>query len=134
MPNSYDSHITGEMLVRYYELNKKKKEIEMEMNTLKEYFQNYFNQLVGIDHKGEITISGYKLQRQIRKSEKFKETETVQRLEELQLNDLIHLVKKPDEAKIKAALDLGLISTQQLDGCVITSCTQAISVKPLTPR
>ena len=30
--------LTGEMLVKYYELNKQKKEIELEMNELKDAF------------------------------------------------------------------------------------------------
>ncbi|WP_423802275.1 hypothetical protein [Neobacillus sp. SAB-20_R2A] len=134
MLKSNDSLITGEMLVKYYELNKKKKEIELEMDELKEVFQSYFNNLVGKDMKGEITVSGYKLQRQIRKMEKFHEAETVKRLEEMQLNDLIQLVKKPDDSKIKAALELGLIKPNQLEGCIVTSLSPAISVKPVTPR
>lgn len=128
------SLITGDMLVRYYELNKQKKEIELEMNDLKDVFQSYFNNIVGSDHKGEITISGYKLQRQIRKTEKYNEEETIRRLEEFKMNDLIQVVKKPDDVKIKAALNLGLLNASQLDGCVITTSTQAISVKPVTPR
>lgn len=134
MPTQNDSLITGEMLVKYYELNKKKKEIEMEMNQLKDIFQSYFNNLVGSNHKAEITVSGYKLQRQIRKTEKYNETETVKRLEELQLNDLIQVVKKPDDGKIKAALELGLLQSEHLEGCILTTYSPAISVKPLTPR
>jgi hypothetical protein len=126
--------ITGEMLVKYYELNKQKKEIELEMNELKDAFQSYFNNLVGSDHKGEIIISGYKLQRQIRKTEKYDEAETIKRLEELQLNELIQVVKKPDDVKIKAALNLGLLNPNQLESCVISTCSPAISVKPITPR
>lgn len=126
--------ITGEMLVKYYELNKQKKEIEMEMNELKDVFQNYFNNLVGSDHKGEITISGYKLQRQIRKTEKYNDEETIKRLEELQMNELIQVVKKPDDVKIKAALNLGLLSPVHLEGCIVSTCSPAITVKPLTPR
>lgn len=134
MLKNNESLITGEMLVKYYELNKKKKEIELEMNQLKDVFQNYFNHLVGSDHKGEITVNGFKLQRQIRKTEKYHEAETVKRLEELQLNDLIQVVKKPDDGKIKAALQLGLLHTDQLEGCILTTYSPAILVKPVTPR
>lgn len=134
MLKNNESLITGEMLNKYYELNKKKKEIEMEMNTLKEAFQTYFNNLVGSNHKGEITISGFKLQRQIRKTEKYNEVDTVKRLEELQMNDLIQVVKRPDDNKIKSALNLGLLSPDQLDGCIVTTFSPAISVKPLIPR
>jgi hypothetical protein len=129
-----DSIITDEMLVKYYELNKKKKEIEMEMNQLKDLFQDYFNKLVGPANKAEITLNGYKLQRQIRKIEKYNEDLTVKRLEELQMNDLVQVVKKPDDAKIKSALQLGLLSESNLEGCIVTSYSPAISVKTLTPR
>ncbi|MFL6555936.1 MAG: hypothetical protein ACJ8MO_07450, partial [Bacillus sp. (in: firmicutes)] len=118
--------ITGDMLVKYYELNKQKKEIEMEMNELKDAFQNYFNNLVGSNHKGEITISGYKLQRQIRKTEKYDEVETIKRLEELQMNELIQVVKKPDDVKIKAALNLGLLNPDHLEGCIVSISSPAI--------
>jgi hypothetical protein len=129
-----DSFITDEMLVKYYELNKKKKEIELEMNQLKDLFQDYFNKLVGPANKAEITINGYKLQRQIRKIEKYNEDVTVKRLEELQMNDLVQVVRKPDDAKIKSALQLGLLSESNLEGCIVTSYSPAISVKTLTPR
>jgi hypothetical protein len=129
-----DSFITDEMLVKYYELNKKKKEIELEMNQLKDLFQDYFNKLVGPAKKAEITINGYKLQRQIRKIEKYNEDVTVKRLEELHMNDLVQVVKKPDDAKIKSALQLGLLSENNLEGCIVTSYSPAISVKTLTPR
>jgi hypothetical protein len=122
------------MLVKYYELNKKKKEIELEMNQLKDLFQDYFNKLVGPDNKAEITLNGYKLQRQIRKIEKYNEEVTVKRLEELQMNELVQVVKKPDDAKIKSALQLGLLSENNLEGCIVTSYSPAISVKTLTPR
>ena len=134
MVKQNDSFITDEMLVKYYELNKKKKEIELEMNQLKDLFQDYFNKLVGPANKAEITINGYKLQRQIRKIEKYNEDVTVKRLEELQMNDLVQIVKKPDDAKIKSALELGLLSQNNLEGCIVTSYSPAISVKTLTPR
>ncbi|GHH99160.1 hypothetical protein [Neobacillus kokaensis] len=134
MLKSNESLITGEMLAKYYELNKQKKEIELEMNELKEMFQHYFNQLVGTDRKGEITVNGYKIQRQIRKTEKYIEEETVKMLEDLQLNDLIQVVKKPDDKKIKAAVNLGLLNPEQLNSCITTTYSPAIIVKPLTPR
>jgi hypothetical protein len=126
--------ITGEMIKNYYELNKKKKEIELEMNELKEVFHHYFNQQVGTNNKGEITINGYKLQRQMRKTEKYNEELTINRLEELQMNDLIKVVKKPDEVKIKSALNLGLVSEEQLEGCIINTYSPSLSIKTLTPR
>ncbi|MBW8351525.1 hypothetical protein K0H71_19085 [Bacillus sp. IITD106] len=134
LKNNQDTLITGEMLINYYELNKKKKEIEAEMNHLKEIFHDYFNRQIGSLDKAEITLNGYKLQRQIRKTEKFKEEETVKRLEELKMNDLIQTVKKPDAQKIKSAIHLGFLQEKDLDGCIVTTTTPAISVKPLTPR
>jgi hypothetical protein len=129
-----DSFITDEMLVKYYELSKKKKEIELEMNELKDTFHDYFNKLVGPTNKAEVTINGYKLQRQMRKIEKYNEEVTVKRLEELQMTDLVQVVKKPDDAKIKSALQLGLLDEKNLEGCIVTSYSPAISVKTLTPR
>jgi hypothetical protein len=122
------------MLVKYYELSKKKKEIELEMNELKDTFHDYFNKLVGPNNKAEVTINGYKLQRQMRKIEKYNEEVTVKRLEELQMIDLVQVVKKPDDAKIKSALQLGLLDEKNLEGCIVTSYSPAISVKTLTPR
>lgn len=129
-----DSFITDEMLVKYYELSKKKKEIDLELNELKDTFHDYFNKLVGPNNKAEITINGYKLQRQMRKIEKYNEEVTVKRLEELQMTDLVQVVKKPDDVKIKSALQLGLLDEKNLDGCIVTSYSPAISVKTLTPR
>ncbi|MBS4197378.1 hypothetical protein [Lederbergia citri] len=134
LKNNQDTLITGEMLINYYELNKKKKEIEAEMNHLKEIFHDYFNRQISSLDKAEITLNGYKLQRQIRKTEKFNEEETVKRLEELKMNDLIQTVKKPDAQKIKSAIHLGFLQEKDLDGCIVTTTTPAISVKPLTPR
>ncbi|MDM5326578.1 hypothetical protein [Neobacillus sp. CF12] len=134
MAKQNDSFITDEMLVKYYELNKKKKEIELEMNQLKDSFHDYFNKLVGPNTKAEITINGYKLQRQMRKIEKYNEEVTVKRLEELQMTDLVQIVKKPDEAKIKSALQLGLLDEKNLEGCLVTSYSPALSIKTLTPR
>jgi hypothetical protein len=132
--NNNHSLITEEMLVKYYELNKKKKEIELEMNQLKDVFHNYFNSLIGPNDKGEITVNGYKLQRQVRKTEKYNEEMTVKRLEDLQMKDLIQIVKKPDDQKIKSAINLGLLTNKHLEDCIVTTYSPAISVKTLTPR
>lgn len=134
MLKNSDSFITEEMLVKYYELGKKKKEIELEMNQLKDLFHDYFNKLVGPNEKGEISVNGYKLQRQMRKIEKYNEELTIQRLEGLQMNELIQVVKKPDDVKIKSALTLGLLNDKHLEGCMVTTFSPAISVKTLTPR
>ncbi|WP_235864048.1 hypothetical protein [Sutcliffiella halmapala] len=129
-----EQQITGEMLQKYYEYNKQKKEIELEMKELKEKFHHYFNKQFGFDSKGEITINGFKLQRQVKKSEKFIDEETIKRLEELQMVDLIQTIKKPDEAKIAAAFQLNLLKENDLVDCKTTTFTPAITVKPTTPR
>ncbi|MFC4025103.1 hypothetical protein ACFOUV_15010 [Oceanobacillus longus] len=121
--------ISEEMLARYYDLNKMKKEIEAEMNQLKSNFHAYMDQYAGANQKGEITEGRYKLLRQIRKSEKFSEKDTVARLEKLQMDDLIKVVEKPDDGKINAAIELGLLAEEDLEDCRITSYSPAIAVK-----
>lgn len=116
------------MVERYYELNQLKKEIEAEMNQLKKVFHTYFDQEVGEHEKGELVKERYKLQRQIRKIEKYKEKETVERLQQLNLNDLIQVVKKPDSPKIKSAIQLGLLNNEDLEGCRTNTYSKAISV------
>ncbi|MFE8699332.1 hypothetical protein ACFYKX_01715 [Cytobacillus sp. FJAT-54145] len=121
--------ITKEMLVQYDELNRKKKEIENQLDDLKKVFNAFFDISVGKDEKGEIEVDEYKLQRQIRTTEKFEVELTVQRLEELKMMDLI--LKKPDEVKIKSALNLGLLKEQDLEGCIKVSSSKAFYVRKL---
>ncbi|UJL45836.1 hypothetical protein KFZ58_15845 [Virgibacillus sp. NKC19-16] len=125
---SHDA-ISADKLARYYTLNRKKKEIEQEINQLKKDFHAYFDKEVGTNNKGELVDGGYKLQRQIRKSEKFNEETTVSRLEEMKMNDLIQVVRKPDSEKINSAVKLGLLREEDLEGCRMTSYSAAISVK-----
>lgn len=120
--------LTEDMLARYYDLNKLKKEIESEMSQLKASFHTHMDKYSG-PNKREFTEGDYRLLRQIRKTEKFKEMDTVERLEELQMHDLIQVVKKPDDGKVNAAIELGLLNEADLDGCRVTSYSQAISVK-----
>ncbi|QED49998.1 hypothetical protein FSZ17_04560 [Cytobacillus dafuensis] len=124
--------ITREMLVHYNELNFKKKEIESQLDELKKVFNQYFDITIGKNTKGEMIISDYKLQRQVRTTEKYEQEATVHRLEELNLTDLIQ--KKPDEAKIKSALSLGLLKDEDLEGCKTINTTQAIYVKHLESK
>jgi len=121
--------ITREMLSRYQELNQRKKEIEQQQDELKRIFNDYFDISFGQNVKGEITVSDFKLQRQIRMTEKYVQEDTVKRLEELNLRDLIQ--KRPDEEKIKSALTLGLLKDEDLKDCKIINSTQAIYVKQL---
>ncbi|RKQ32466.1 host-nuclease inhibitor Gam family protein [Oceanobacillus halophilus] len=123
------SEITKEMIERYYDLNSMKKEIESEMNELKKAFHTYFDENVGSNQKGELINGNYKVQRQVRKTEKFNDKETIKRLEELNMEDLIQVVKKPDGDKIDAAVNLGLLKEDDLEGCRICNFSKAISVK-----
>jgi hypothetical protein len=129
--NKTDYTISEDLVIKYNTLNAKKKELEKELDELKKVFHIYFDNLVGPNEKGEVTVNNYKLQRQIRKSEKFNEEKTVHRLTELNMTDLIHHVPKPDEEKVKSALTLGLIKEEDLEGCLIKSASQAIVVKTL---
>lgn len=117
------------MLSHYLDLNKRKKEIEAEIEELKLTFNQYFDESVGKNTKGEIILKDYQLQRQIRKTEKYDQGYTVKKLEELNLNELIE--KKPDEKKIKSALHLGILHEEDLSDCITVNNTQAIYVKRL---
>ncbi len=121
--------ITKDMLARFEELNRKKKDLETELDKLKDLFHQYFDTAVGKNEKGEVMINNYRLQRQIRRAERFDPVPTVSKLEELNLIDLIQ--KRPDEGKIKSALDLGLLKEQDLEGCRISKTTAALLIKKL---
>ncbi|RZT23495.1 hypothetical protein [Fictibacillus sp. BK138] len=129
--NKTDYTISEDLVIKYNTLSAKKKELEKELDELKKVFHIYFDNLVGPNEKGEVTVNNYKLQRQIRKSEKFNDEKTVHRLTELNMTDLIHHVPKPDEEKVKSALTLGLIKEEDLEGCLLKSASQAIVVKTL---
>jgi hypothetical protein len=127
MKNQSGSTVTRDMLVHYHELHVKKKEIEAQLHELKKRFNQYFDQLVGKNMKGEVKIDDYTLQRQVRVMEKYEQEATISRLEELHLMELIQ--KKPDEEKIKSAIQLGLVTESDLEGCKVTNTSQAIYVK-----
>ncbi|GAA0315223.1 hypothetical protein GCM10008967_02180 [Bacillus carboniphilus] len=129
MSKENEKTITKEMLSEYYRLHLSKKEIEAQMNTLKKLFHEYFDEKIGVNEKGEITILGYKLQRQIRSVEQFDETTTVERLEKLNMEDLIQTVKRPDEEKIYSAISLGFLKREDLEDCILSKHSGAISVK-----
>lgn len=120
-------NVTSEMLAHFVELNRKKKELEAEIEEMKKVFNDYFDKTVGVLKKGEVILKDYKLQRQIRKIEKYEQKTTVQRLEQLQLNELIE--KRPDEKKIKSAIELGLLSEEELADCKKVVTSVAIYVK-----
>ncbi|MFC3039740.1 hypothetical protein ACFOGI_05710 [Virgibacillus xinjiangensis] len=121
--------ITEDMLARFHELHRRRKEIDQEMNQLKEDFHAYFDEQVGTNVKGELIEGNFKLQRQVRRSDRFVDDATISRLEELNMEDLIKVVKKPDGDKINAAVELGLLNERDLDGCKISKYSPAITVK-----
>lgn len=129
---SNETVITREMLAHFLELQHKKKEVETEIDELKRAFNEYFDFSVGKNAKGEMALREYKLQRQIRNSVKFKQQQTVKKLEELNLLDLIE--KKPDEEKIRSAIQLGLLHEEDLEGCKTVNTSQAIYVKYLSSK
>lgn len=121
--------ISKQMLAQYLYLHEQKKEIEKQLDVLKKAFNQYFDEQIGKDENGELTIDEYKIQRQIRKVEKYLDEETVEKLDKLQLQDLI--VRKPDVKKIKSALQLGLLAEKDIQDCRIWTTTKAIIVKKL---
>jgi alanyl-tRNA synthetase len=127
---SMSKEITKEMLCEFEDLNELKKDVEKRLDALKKTFHLYFDENVGVNEKGELTIDGYKLQRAIRKVEKFDIDKTVDRLESLNMVDLIQVIKKPDEEKVKAALNLGFLKNEDLEGCIAVHSSGAIYVKP----
>jgi hypothetical protein len=124
------SEITKEMLSEYEDLSELKKDVEKKLDSLKKRFHLYFDENVGVNEKGELTIEGYKLQRSIRKVEKFDDAKTIDRLESLNMGDLIQVIKKPDEEKVKAAINLGFLKEEDLEGCISVHASGAIYVKP----
>lgn len=121
--------ITEKQLQRYIELNKQKKQIEAEINHLKKIFHQYFDQTNGKMKKGEIQQGMYKVQRQIRKTMTYIDEPTIQKLEQLNLNDFITTVKKPDTDKLEAAINLGLVDEEDFVDCTRTKVTEAIVVR-----
>lgn len=116
-------------MTRYYELNRQAKEINKQLNQLKKTFNDYFNETVGEDTKGELLLGKYKLQRQVRRSETYIADKTVQKLEALNMTDCIQVVRRPDEQKINAAVTLGLLPATELDDCKEAKVSVAIYVK-----
>lgn len=123
--------ISEEDVKTYYQLQEQKKEIDKQIKQFHEKFHRYFDKVAGEYQKGEIQIGEYKVQRQIRQSTVYEEEKTVQLLEQLQLHDLIQIIKKPDVEKIESAIALGLIDRKQIDGCQKVKKTKAIVVKKM---
>lgn len=120
---------THEELQRYMDLNKQKKEIEAEMKLLKKRFNDVLDKLVGKGQKGEFERGGLKVQRQVRESISYERATTVEKLEKLNLEDCIQVIKQPDSEKLEAAFRLGLAEEEEFAELRKTKVTQAIVVK-----
>lgn len=131
MPVDEHTQISEEDVKTYYELQEQKKEIDKQIKHFHEKFHRYFDKIAGEYQKGEIQIGEYKVQRQIRQSTVYEDEKTVELLEQLQLQDLIQIIKKPDEEKIESAITLGLIDRKKLDDCKRVKKTKAIIVKKI---
>lgn len=116
-------------LERFYNLQEMKKEIDQELGELKKEFNRIFDESVGENRAGEFVEAGYQLKRQIRKTEKYDEERTVQLLEDLQMEDLIETVRRPDKTKIHAAIELGLIRGDQLEDMIVRQYSRVLQVK-----
>ena len=123
------STISEKLLQRYYELSLTAKEVEKELKMMKKELNDYFDDTIGQNQKGETNIGDYKIQRIIRYSENFNEEKTIKRLEDKQLTDCIQTIKIPDKEKINAAITLGLLDSNEMEDCIERRVSQAISVK-----
>lgn len=118
-----------EKLERYYQLQKLIKKLEEELQQLKQQIHTYFDHEVGQNSKGSKVFGQYVVQRQVRTSIKYHPVLTVERLEELQLEDCIETKKEVNEGKLKAALELGLVQADQLTDCLIQKEALALVVR-----
>ncbi|MFC0272904.1 hypothetical protein ACFFIX_15860 [Metabacillus herbersteinensis] len=116
-------------IARYHQVNKLVKELENELNELKNSIHAHFDLVCGKNEKGELQLGQFKIQRQIRRSESYHDEKMIPKLEELNLTDCIELVKKPDKQKIEAAVTLGLLKNEDIEECIVKRISQAIIVK-----
>ncbi|SFL59339.1 hypothetical protein SAMN04487943_102364 [Gracilibacillus orientalis] len=124
--------LSEDILKKYYELNIEKKELEKEMNQIKKQIHHYLDETFGKEQKGEVKQGKYKAQRVIRSSVYYDDEMTVQKLEELNLEDFILLVKQPDTEKLEAAMRIDLVKEEEFENCKTNKQSQAITVKELS--
>ncbi|WP_233269556.1 hypothetical protein [Alteribacillus sp. YIM 98480] len=124
--------LTEETLKKYYELNIQKKRLEKEMNRIKKQIHNYLDDTLGKEQKGELKRGKYKAQRVIRSSITYDEEKTIKKLEELNLEDFILQVKRPDTEKLEAAMTIDLVEEKDFVDCKTNKLSQAITVKELS--
>ncbi|MRH41556.1 hypothetical protein GH741_02570 [Aquibacillus halophilus] len=124
--------ISEEVLKKYYDLNNQKKVLEAEMNQIKKQIHTYLDESFGKEQKGEVKRGKYKAIRTIRSSVNYDEEKTVQKLEELNLEDLILQVKRPDTEKLEAAIKIDLVKEDEFVDCKTNKLSQALTVKELS--
>ncbi|MDL4841749.1 hypothetical protein [Aquibacillus rhizosphaerae] len=124
--------ISEETLKKYYDLNTQKKVLEGEMNQIKKQIHSFLDESFGKEQKGEVKRGKYKAQRTIRSSVNYDEEKTVQKLEELNLEDLILQVKRPDTEKLDAAFKIDLVNEDAFADCKTNKLSQSITVKELS--
>ncbi|MCH1626321.1 hypothetical protein [Fredinandcohnia quinoae] len=129
--NQTFSEIPEELVSKYVLLNEKAKEIEKELKEMKKVINVYFDAAVGKNEKAESIIGSYKIQRQVRSTENYEDEKMVKRLEDLQLNDCVQMVKMPDQQKIEAAITLGLLGQNDIEDCIIKKMTPVIVVRKI---
>ncbi|MEK5442808.1 MULTISPECIES: hypothetical protein [unclassified Fredinandcohnia] len=123
------TQIPEELISKYFTLSEQAKVIEKELKEMKKVINVYFDETVGKQEKGESIVGDYKIQRQIRTSESYHDEKLVKKLEELNLVDCIQIIKQPDRQKIDAAITLGLLGQADIEDCIVTKTTNAITVR-----
>ncbi|MFD2657654.1 hypothetical protein [Gracilibacillus thailandensis] len=126
------SELSEDMLKKYYDLNLQKKELEKEMNQIKKQIHHCLDDKFGKQQKAEVQLGKYKAQRIIRASVHYNQEKTVQKLEELNLEDFILQVKQPDTEKLEAAMKIDLVNEEEFQDCKTNKLSQAITVKELS--
>lgn len=124
--------LSEEVLQKYYDLNNQKKELDKQMKEVKKQIHDYLDEAFGMKQKGEVKRGKYKAQRVIRSSVHYDGEKTVQKLEQLNLEDFIVLVKQPDTEKLEAAMKIDLVKEEDFADCKTNKLTQAITVKELS--
>ncbi|WP_188205590.1 hypothetical protein [Alkalibacillus aidingensis] len=132
MTNSTDMELSEELLKRYYELNQQKLEIDKELKQIKKQIHNYLDETYGKEQKGEVKLGRYKAQRVIRSSVSYDDEKTVKKLKDLNLEEFIEVVKRPDTKKLEAAMELDLVDDNEFADCKKKKQSQAITVKELS--
>jgi len=122
--------ITEVELEKYFHLQQQKKTIDQEINQLKKTFHQVLDQTIGKYSKAEISCGHYTIKRYIRHATTYQQEETIKKLSELNLEDFIQVIRRPDKEKLEAAIKLGLVDAKEFEPLKQTKITQALIVTP----